>query len=340
MAGVQDIGVDLGTSSVVIYGKNRGVILNEPAVIAFDRESRTILAVGEDAYKMIGRTPGSIVATRPLKMGMVRDFEMVSAMLRYFTAKVAGKHLLGGPRVVFSTPADVNESERVNITGSFFEAGARRVQFMERPIAAALGAGLPIMEAYGQMVCDIGGSSTEIAVTSLGQMSIRETSLVGGDMFDDAIIKYIRRKHNLLIGEVTAEALKMHIGSVIPRSEQFYMEITGRNLITGLPKVMRIQSDEITEAMDEPLQNLLEAINDVLEHTPTELVNDVFDSGIWLTGGGARISGLCDAVSAYLKIDCHLAENAQECVARGCGQVLEKWGEYSRLVNNRHHRGG
>lgn len=340
MATVQDIGVDLGTSSVVIYGKNKGVILNEPAMIAFDRESRTILAVGEEAHRMVGRTPGSIVAMRPLQAGMVADFEMASAMLRYFTTRVAGKHLLGGPRVIFSTPSGVNETERINMAGSFFEAGARKVQFMERPVAAAVGAGLPITEAYGQMVCDIGGSGTEIAVTSLGQMSIRETSPVGGDAFDEAIIKYIRRKHNLLIGEVTAESLKRHIGSVIPRSEQFYMEVTGRNLLTGLPKVMRIQSDEITEAMDEPLQNLLEDINEVLEHTPTELVNDVFEAGIWLTGGGAQISGLCDAVSAFLKLDCHLAENPQECVARGCGLVLENWGEYGRLVNNRHRRGG
>lgn len=340
MAAVQDIGVDLGTSSVVIYGKNKGIILDEPAVIAFDRESRTILAVGEDAYGMIGRTPSSIVASRPLKTGAVKDSEMASAMLRYFTAKVAGKHLLGGPRVVFSTPEGINETERVNLAGSFFEAGARKVQYMERPLAAALGAGLPIMDAYGQMVCDIGGNDAEIAVTSLGQMTIRKTSRVGGDAFDDAIIKYIRRKHNLLIGEVTAEKLKKHIGSVIPRSERFYMKVTGRNLISGLPKVMSIYSDEITEAMDEPLQLLLEDINDALEHTPTELVTDVFESGICLTGGGACISGLCDAVSTYLKVDCHLAENPQECVARGCGLVLENWAEYGRLVNNRHHRGG
>ena len=339
MATVLDIGVDLGTASVVIYGKGKGVVLNEPAVIAFDRDTRNVLAVGEEARRMMGRTPGNIVAMRPLGDGMIADFELASAMLRYFVTKVVGKRLLGGPRVIISVPAGVNEVERHSIMTSLFEAGARRTQLMERPIAAAIGAGLPIGEAYGEMICDIGGGVTDIAVMSLGRVIVRDTVKTGGDLFDDAIIRYIRRKHNLLIGELTAEDLKINIGSAVPRNEQFYMEVTGRNLISGLPKVMRITSDEITEALDEPLQSLLESIHAVLEHTPAELVADIFESGIMLSGGGALLSGLCEAVSLALKVDCRVADDAQECVARGCGLTLENWSEYGQFLGDRRKRG-
>ena len=338
MATVLDIGIDLGTASVVIYGKGKGVVLNEPAVIAFDRDTRNVLAVGEDARRMIGRTPGNIVAMRPLGDGMIADFELVSAMLRYFVTKVVGKRLLGGPRVLISVPSGVNEVERHSIMTSLFEAGARRTQMMEKPIAAAIGAGLPIGEAYGQMICDIGAGATEIAVMSLGRVIVRDTVKIGGDQFDDAIIRYIRRKHNLLIGELTAEDLKINIGSALPRNEQFYMEVTGRNLISGLPKVMRITSDEITEALDEPLQSLLEAIHAVLEHTPAELVADIFESGIVLSGGGALLGGLCEAVALALKVDCRLAEDPQEAVARGCGLTLENWNDFGQFLNDRRKR--
>lgn len=339
MATVLDIGIDLGTASVVIYGKGKGIVLDEPAVIAFDRDTRNVLAVGEEARRMMGRTPSNVVAMRPLGDGMIADFELTSAMLRYFVTKVIGKRLLGGPRVIISVPAGVNEVERHSIMTSLFEAGARRTQLMERPIAAAIGAGLPIGEAYGEMICDIGGGVTDIAVMSLGRVIVRDTVKTGGDLFDDAIIRYIRRKHNLLIGELTAEDLKINIGSAIPRNEQFYMEVTGRNLISGLPKVMRITSDEITEALDEPLQSLLESIHAVLEHTPAELVADIFESGIMLSGGGALLSGLCEAVSLALKVDCRLADDAQECVARGCGLTLENWSEYGQFLGDRRKRG-
>ena len=232
----------------------------------------------------------------------------------------------------------MNERERHDLVTSLFEAGARRTQLMEKPIAAAIGAGLPIGDAYGEMICDIGGGVTDIAVISLGRVVVRETVAVGGDQFDDAIIRYIRRKHNLLVGEITAEDLKINIGSAIPRNEQFYMEITGRNLITGLPKIMRITSDEITEALDEPLQKLLEAIHGVLEHTPAELVADIFESGLVLSGGGAQLSGLCEAVALSLKIDCRLADDPQECVARGCGLTLENWSEYGQFLGDRRKR--
>ena len=338
MATVLDIGVDLGTASVVIYGKGKGVVLNEPAVIAYDRDTRNVLAVGEEARRMMGRTPSNIVAMRPLGDGMIADFELASAMLRYFVTKVVGKRILGGPRVLISMPAGVNEVERHSIMTSLFEAGARRTQLMERPIAAAIGAGLPIGEAYGQMICDIGGGVTDIAVMAQGRIIVRDSVKIGGDLFDDAIIRYIRRKHNLLIGELTAEDLKINVGSAVPRNEQFYMEVTGRNLISGLPKVMRITSDEITEALDEPIQSLLEAIHAVLEHTPAELVADIFESGIVLSGGGALLGGLCEAVALALKVECHLAEDPQEAVARGCGLTLENWSEFGQFLNDRRKR--
>ena len=341
MATVLDIGVDLGTASVVIYGKGKDVVLSEPAVIAFDRDSRNVLAVGEDARRMMGRTPSNIAAIRPLANGMVADMDMACTMLRFFVNKVVGKRLIGGPRILISVPTGVNEMERHRITTSLFETGARRTQLMDRPIAAAIGAGLPIGDAYGQMIVDVGGGTTDIAVISQGQIiaSNRESANhTGGDAFDDAIIRYIRRKHNLLIGELTAEDLKISIGSALPRNEQFYMEVTGRNLISGLPKVMRITSDEVTEALEDPVHDLLEDIQAVLEKTPAELLADIFEAGITVSGGGALLSGLCDAISLALKVECRLAEYPLECVARGCGLTLENWSEYGRFLSDRRKR--
>ncbi len=341
MATVLDIGVDLGTASVVIYGKGKDVVLNEPAVIAFDRDSRNVLAVGEDARRMMGRTPSNISAIRPLQNGMISDMEMACTMLRYFVGKVVGKRLIGGPRILISVPDGVNEMERHRIVTSLFETGARRTQIMDRPVAAAIGAGLPMTEAYGEMIVDIGGGATDIAVLSQGKVIASNkdaTNKIGGDAFDDAVIRYVRRKHNLLLGELTAEDLKISIGSALPRSEQFYMEVAGRNLLSGLPKVMRITSDEITEALDEPLHDMLEAIQAVLEKTPAELLADIFETGITLCGGGALLSGLSEAVAQYLKLDCRVAEYPQECVARGCGMTLENWGEYGRYLGDRRKR--
>lgn len=339
MASVVDIGIDLGTSSVVIYGRGKGLMLCEPAVIAYDRDTRNVLAVGEEADRMMGRAPGNIVVMRPLGDGMIADFELVSAMLRYFVTTTVDKRLFGGPRVLISVPAGVNEMERHGITTSLFEAGARRIQMMDKPIAAAIGAKLPIGEAYGQMICEIGGGVTDIAVISLGRMAVRETVKIAGDSFDDAIIRFIRRKHNVLIGLKTAEELKKRIGFALPRNEQFFMEVPGRNLLSGLPKIMRINSDEITEALDEPLQKLMESIHSVLEHTPAELVADIFETGIVLSGGGAKLGGLCEAISTALKVDCYLAEDPQECVARGCGMTLENMSEYGQFLGDRRKRG-
>ncbi len=334
MAAADDIGIDLGTSNVLIYARNKGIALNEPAVVALERDSRAIRAIGTDAHRMIGRTPGNIIAMRPLANGAMGDFELASTMLHYFVAETIGKRMFSRPRAVLSLPSGVNEMEKRSMITVMFEAGVRRTQLLDRPIAAAIGAGVHVNDAYGSMIVDIGAGMTDIAVLSLGKVVVSDMPMIGGDRFDDAIAKYLRRKHNLLIGPRTAEDLKNNITSAMPRAEQLYMEVTGRNLISGLPKLMRINSDEMFEAIDEPLTQLIEAIHAVLEHTPAELAADVFDNGIVLSGGGAQLSGLEDAISAALKVRCHVADNPQECVARGCGMALEKASEFGRYLNN------
>ncbi len=335
MAAVSDIGIDLGTSNVVIYARNRGIVLDEPAVVALERDSRVIRAIGMEAYRMIGRTPGGIMAIRPLREGSVADFELTSSMLHHFVVQVIGKRMFSRPRAVLSLPSGINENEKRNISAVMFEAGVRRTQLLDRPVAAAIGADMNINEVYGSMVVDIGAGMTDIAVLSTGRVVVSDAVKLGGDHFDDAIIRYLRRKYNLLIGERTAEELKIAIGGAMPRREQMYMDVTGRNLISGLPKLMRITSDEIYEAIDDPLTALIEAIHGVLEHTPAELAADVFDAGIMLTGGGARLTGLSDAVTAALKVECHVAENPQTCVATGCGRTLENLADYGRYLNDR-----
>ena len=309
MASVADIGIDLGTSNVVIYARNRGVVLDEPAVVALERDSRVIRAIGMEAYRMIGRTPSGIVAMRPLKEGSVADFELTSSILHHFVVQVIGKRMFSRPRAVLSLPSGINENEKRNISAVMFEAGVRRTQLLDRPVAAAIGADMNINEVYGSMVVDIGAGMTDIAVLSTGRVVVSDAVKIGGDHFDDAIIRYLRRKYNILIGERTAEELKIAIGGAMPRREQMYLDITGRNLISGLPKLMRITSDEIYEAIDDPLTALIEAIHAVLEHTPAELAADVFDAGIVLTGGGAQLANLSEAITAALKVDCRVADN-------------------------------
>ena len=399
MAAVSDIGIDLGTSNVVIYARNRGVVLDEPAVVALERDSRVIRAIGMEAYRMIGRTPSGIVAMRPLREGSVADFELTSSMLHHFVVQVIGKRMFSRPRAVLSLPSGINENEKRNISAVMFEAGVRRTQLLDRPVAAAIGADMNINEVYGSMVVDIGAGMSDIAVLSLpsginenekrnisavmfeagvrrtqlldrpvaaaigakmdinevygsmvvdigagmtdvavlstGRVVVSDAVKLGGDHFDDAIIRYLRRKHNLLVGERTAEELKISIGGAMPRREQMYLDITGRNLISGLPKLMRITSDEIYEAIDDPLTALMEAIHAVLEHTPAELAADVFDAGIMLTGGGAQLAGLADAITAALKVKCHVADSPQTCVAVGCGRTLENLADYGRYLNDR-----
>ena len=328
-----DLGIDLGTSNVLIYGRGRGIIFKEPAVLAQNAATGAIIALGEDAHRMIGRAPGSIAVKRVMQHGTVgKDLPLAGAMLLRFVLAANGKHLIRGPHIVLSVPSTLNETERRSLSGSLFESGARRTQIIDRSIAAALGAELPIGEAYGSMIVDIGGSLTDIAVLSLGTTVISENIAVGGDSFDEAIAKYVERKHSLKIGEITAEEIKLRIGSVMPRREPLYMEATGRDLISGLPRTIRITSDEVLEAMEPPLQVLIEEIHKVIERTPSELAADIFDNGITLSGGGALLEGLSDAVSIALKINCRVADQPQECVARGCGLTMEKPAELGRYL--------
>ena len=334
MASISDIGIDLGTSQILIYMKGKGIILREPTVVAIDRDSRDILAFGDEAKRMIGRTPGNILAIRPLREGAISDYELVSFMLKGFVLKAIGKHMFARPRAILALPTAINEMEKRSLISTMFDAGMRRTQLLNRSLAAALGAGLPMDEAYGTMIVDISAGVTDIAVLSFGKVIVSDCAKAGGDRFDDAIIRHLRRKHNLLIGERTAEELKINIGSAIPRSEQLYMEVTGRNLITGLPKTMRITSDDITEAIDEPLQQLIESIHGVLEHTPAELAADIFEYGILLAGGGAEMFGLCEAIADALKVPCSCAEDPQTNVVMGCGRALENMHDLGQFLDD------
>ncbi len=334
MAATNDIGIDLGTSNILIYMKGKGIILREPTVVAIDRDAREILAFGDEARRMIGRTPSNILAIRPLREGVISDYDLVNFMLKGFVHKAIGKHMFARPRAILSLPTSVNEMEKRSIISTMFDAGMRRTQLLDRSLAAALGAGLPIDEAYGTMIVDISAGVSDIAVLSFGKVVVSDCAKTGGDRFDDAIIRHLRRKHNLLIGERTAEELKINIGSALPRPEQLYMEVTGRNLITGLPKTMRITSDDITEAMDEPIQQLIESIHGVLEHTPAELAADIFEYGILLTGGGAELFGLCEAIADALKVPCSCAEDPQNNVVMGCGRALENMQDLGQFLDD------
>ena len=334
MAAVNDIGIDLGTSNVLIYMKGKGIVLREPAVVAIERESKKILAVGSDAYRMIGRTPGNVLAIRPLRQGTVTDFDLTNTLLKYFTMHVIGRHFFSRPRCVISVPSGVNEVEKRSIISIMFDAGMRRTQMLDRPIAAALGAGVPFEEPYGSMVVDLGAGVTDIAVLSLGQVTVASCIPIGGDYFDDAIIRHLRKKYNLLIGERTAEELKINIGSAVPRLEEIAMEVTGRNLITGLPKTMKISSTEIYEALKDPVGELIEAIQAVIERTPPQLASDIFNDGIVFTGGAAALMGLCEAVYSVMKIPCGVADDPQTCVVMGCGRTLEDLSGMKHLLGN------
>lgn len=335
MAQVNDIGVDLGTSNVLIYMKGKGIMLREPAVVAVERDSRKILAVGSDAYRMIGRTPGNVVAVRPLRQGTVADFELTSTMLRYFVGNVVGRRLFARPRAVVSVPSGVNEVEKRSIISIMFDAGMRRTQLLDRPIAAALGVGIQFEEAYGSMIVDMGAGVTDIAVLSMGEVVVSSCVPIGGDYFDDAIIRYLRKKHNLLIGERTAEEIKINIGCAVPQVSDLSMDVTGRNLISGLPKTQSVTTGEIYEALKDAIGELIEAIQAVIERTPPQLASDIFDDGIVFSGGAAALKGLTEAVYAALRIPCGVADDPQTSVVMGCGRALEDLSGMKHLLENR-----
>jgi len=323
MAQVNDIGIDLGTSNVLIYMKGKGIVLREPAVVAIDRDTNTVLAVGSDAYRMIGRTPGNVITVRPLRQGAVGDFGLLNTMLRQFVLHVVGKHWFNRPRAVISVPSGVNDVEKRSIISIMFDAGAKRTQLLDRPLAAALGVGIDFSLPYGTMIVDMGAGMSDIAVLSNNEVIVTSSIPIGGDYFGDAIIRYLRKKYNLLIGERTAEEIKINIGSAVPQQQDVAMDVTGRNLISGMPKTQSVTTAEIYEALKEPVAELIEAIQGVLERTPPQLASDIFEEGIVLTGGAAALTGLAEAVYNVLGIPCGVADDPQTSVAVGCGRALD-----------------
>lgn len=323
MFGGQDIGIDLGTASVLVYIKGKGIVLREPSVVAIDRNSNKILAVGEDARLMLGRTPGNIVAIRPLREGVISDYDITEKMLRYFIDKAIGRRRIFKPRMVVCVPSGVTEVEKRAVIDAANNAGARTTRLIEEPIASAIGAGLDIAKASGNMVIDIGGGTTDIAVISLGGIVVSTSIKIAGDKFDEAIVRYMRKKHNIMVGERTAEELKISVGTAFPREDQLKIEVRGRNLISGLPKTIEVNSDEMLEALSEPVSAIADAVHSVLERTPPELSADISDRGIVMTGGGSLLNGLDKLISKRTGIPVYIAEDAISCVATGTGKALE-----------------
>ena len=318
-----DIGIDLGTASILVYIRGKGVVLKEPSVVAFDRDTNKIKAIGEDARLMLGRTPGNIVAVRPLRQGVISDYTVTEKMMKYFIQKALGRKSFRKPRIAVCVPSGVTEVEKKAVEDATYQAGAREVSIIEEPIAAAIGAGIDITKPCGNMIVDIGGGTSDIAVISLGGTVVSTSVKVAGDDFDEAIVRYMRKKHNLLIGDRTAEDIKIKIGSAYPRAENDTMDVRGRNLVTGLPKTVRVSSEETEEALREPTSQIIEAIHSVLENTPPELAADIADRGIVLTGGGALLRGLEDLIYSKTGINTMTAEDPMTAVAIGTGRYVE-----------------
>lgn len=320
----KDIGIDLGTANTLIFMKGKGIIMREPSVVAVDTRNDTVRYVGKEAKEVIGRTPGSIVAVRPLKDGVIADFDITANMLQIFIKKALNNSMFVRPRVIICIPSGVTAVERRAVKEASIKAGAKQVSIIEEPMAAAIGAGLPVAEASGSMVVDVGGGTSEVAVISLGGIVAARSVRVGGDEFDLSILQYIKRKYNLLIGERTAEDIKIGIGSAFPFEGESSMEIKGRNLVDGLPKNISITPAEVREALHDPLAAILDAIKATLEKTPPELAADIIDYGIMLTGGGALLRGLDLLINKETGMPVHIAENPLDCVAAGTGQVLDQ----------------
>lgn len=318
-----DIGIDLGTASILVYIKGKGIVLKEPSVVAFDRDTNEIKEIGEEARKMIGRTPGNIVAIRPLRQGVISDYDITEKMLKYFIKKAMGKKTLRKPRISVCIPSGATEVEKKAVEDATYQAGAREVSIIEEPVAAAIGAGIDISKACGNMIVDIGGGTSDVAVISLGGTVVSTSVKIAGDDFDEAIVRYMRKKHNLLIGERTAEEIKIAIGSAYPRPEMTTMDVRGRNLVTGLPKTMTVTSDEMMDALKEPAMHIVEAVHNVLERTPPELAADVYERGIVMTGGGSLLRGLDELIEEKTGINTMVAEDAMTVVATGTGKFIE-----------------
>ncbi len=323
----KDIGIDLGTASVLVCIKGKGVVLNEPSVVAIDKNTGRLLKVGAEAQAMLGRTPGNIVAIRPLRDGVISDYDMTERMLKEFIRKVTGGFHLFPPRIMVCVPSGITEVEERAVIDAGRQAGARRVYLIEEPVAAAIGAGIDITKPDGHMVVDIGGGTSDIAVISLSGVVESASIKVAGDQFNESVVKYMRRKHNILIGERTAEQMKMEIGCVYPKEEEATVEIKGRCLMTGLPKTITVNSTEMMEAFEEPVERILEAVHNVLERTPPELVADISNNGIVMTGGGSLVDGFDKLITARTGIHTVVAEDAISCVAEGTGKSLDSLGD-------------
>ena len=318
----QDIGIDLGTATVIAYIKGKGIVLREPSVVAVDNNTGDVLAVGQEAIRMLGRTPGNIIATRPLKDGVISDYTVTEKMLKYFINKICGKSIFA-PRIMICIPSQVTEVEKKAVIDAASQAGARKVYLIEEPIAAAIGAGIDISKPCGNMIVDIGGGTTDIAVISLGGSVVSTSIKVAGDKFDKAVVKYIKKKHNVIIGDRTAEELKVNIGCVYPKIQDVEMDIRGRDLGTGLPKTLTISSSEMMEALIEPAMMIVDAVHSVLEKTPPELAADISDKGIYMTGGGSLLDGLDKLLKEKTGINVMIAQDTVSCVALGTGKALD-----------------
>ena len=329
-----DMGIDLGTANTLVHVKGKGIVIREPSVVAIQRDTGEVLAVGEEAKQMIGRTPGNIVAVRPLKDGVIADFDVTQAMIKYFINKAMNTKSFVRPRLVVGVPSGITEVEKRAVIDASIQAGAREAYLIEEPMAAAIGAGLPVHEPTGNMVVDIGGGTTEIAVISLGGIVTSRSIRIGGDEMDDSIVQYIKRTYNLMIGERTAEEIKIKIGSAIVPTGDPEMDIRGRGLVSGLPKTITIRASEIREALKDPVQKIIDAVKSTLEKTPPELAADVMDHGIMMTGGGALLHDLNILLSKETGMPVHIAEDALSCVGEGTGKSLESIELLKRIAMN------
>ena len=317
-----DLGIDLGTATVLVYAKGKGVILKEPSVVAINKNNNKVLAVGEEARRMIGRTPGNIVAVRPLRDGVISDYDITEKMIKAFIKKACGKSKMTTPKVMVCVPSQATEVEKRAVMDAARNSGAKRVHLIEEPLAAAIGSGLDITKPNGSMVVDIGGGTTDIAVISLGGVVVRSSIKVAGDKFDEAIIKYVRTKYKVMIGEKTAEDLKLSVGSAFKGSRNLITTMKGRNLVTGLPDQLEINTEEIREALLESVTLIVDSVKSVLERTPPELAADIIEKGIVMTGGGSLLDGLDKLIEAKTGVEVRIADNSVEAVAEGIGQVL------------------
>lgn len=329
---IRKIGIDLGTANVLVYVPGKGVVINEPSVVAVSILDNKILAIGNDAKEMLGRTPDTITASRPMKEGVIADYKITEAMLRYFINKVSGKFRLIRPEVMISIPAGVTSTERRAVVDAAIRSGAKTAYVVKEPVLAAIGAGIPINQPIGNMIIDIGGGTSEVAVISLGGIVATYSARVGGNKLDQAITDYIKRKYGLAIGDKTAEEIKIKIGSALPQVKEEYADVRGRDLTGGLPKMIKVSSNEITEAIQDELREIISAIKKVLQETPPELAADVMDKGMVLSGGGAMLKHLDQLITKTINVPCYVAEEPLYCVIKGIGIALENLELYKRTI--------